>query len=183
VGDVRIVRGIETYVRLVDSLVRLDVPCELRVIGSFAAAEEESRIRALVKSLGLDDRVDFVGRRPPEEIPGLLVDCDIGLTLLHAIGNYRESYPTKMFEYMAAGLPVLASNFKLWDSVVLGRECGRTVDPVDLDGAAGVILDYWRSPALREIHGRNGRRAVSEFYQWEMEWMKLYRVYLELAKI
>jgi glycosyltransferase involved in cell wall biosynthesis len=169
VGDVRIVRGIGEYVRITDMLARKGIAVELSVVGSFADPEEEKQIKTLVQRLGLQDKVVLLGRRPPEELPALVSQCDIGLALLHPIGNYRESYPTKMFEYMAAGLPVVASRFALWESILIGNNCGRVVDPQDVSEASEVIFEYWNSPALRELHGRNGRAAVVERYHWNLE--------------
>ncbi|MBS0394336.1 MAG: glycosyltransferase [Proteobacteria bacterium] len=181
VGDVRIVRGVETYVRLTAQLRAAGVPVQLRVIGSFAAPDEQRRVTQLSQQLGVDDAVEWLGRRRPEELPELLANADIGVALLHPIANYRESYPTKMFEYMAAGLPVLASNFPLWESVLSGNDCGSVVDPLNLPAAVARLVDYWRSPELRARHGRNGRRAVEQRYQWDVEAQRLLALYRGLG--
>ena len=181
VGDVRIVRGIRNYVELVHALRQRGLAVELRVVGSFAAPAEEAAITALIASLGVGDAVRLLGRRAPEEVPGLVADCDVGLTLLHPIGNYRESYPTKMFEYMAAGIPVVSSNFPLWEAVVLPNDCGVSVDPLDVIACADVVERYARSVELRRRHGTNGRRAVAEKYQWAVEFATLRELYAQLA--
>jgi glycosyltransferase involved in cell wall biosynthesis len=177
VGDVRMVRGIGEYVRIADALAKKGVDVELNIVGSFADPNEERQIRALVQQLGLQDRVKLLGRRAPEELPALVSRCDIGLALLHPIGNYRESYPTKMFEYMAAGLPVVASRFALWENVLMGNNCGQVVDPQDVAEASEVVFEYWNSPELRELHGRNGRAAVVERYHWSLELPRLLEPY------
>jgi glycosyltransferase involved in cell wall biosynthesis len=178
VGDVRIVRGIETYLRIAARLLEQSVAAELWIVGSFASKDEEARMHDLMQELKLTTaNVRWLGRRRPEEVPDLLCQCDIGLALLHPIGNYRESYPTKMFEYMAAGLPAVVSNFELWERVLAENNCGRVADPLDLDAATKVLSDYWNNPAMREEHGRNGRRAVEERYQWGMEARELLATY------
>src|SRR5438105_8546627 len=88
VGDIRIVRGVRESVLLTQRLVERGIPAELRMVGSFAVADEEAQMHALVHELALDKRVQFIGRRPPEEIPFLVEECDVGLALLHPIGNY-----------------------------------------------------------------------------------------------
>jgi glycosyltransferase involved in cell wall biosynthesis len=180
VGDVRKVRGILEYVHILARLSDRGVPAVIRIIGSFAAQAEEEETRALVRQAGLESKVQFLGRRPPEEIPALLETCDVGLALLHPIGNYRDSYPTKMFEYMAAGLPVVASRFTLWERVLVGNDCGRVVDPQNTEEAAEAIREYWMSPELRERHGRNGRAAVVAHYNWPAEASRLDSVYAAL---
>ncbi len=182
VGDVRRVRGIREYVAMVHHLVQRGVPVELRIVGSFADREEERATEAQVRELGLDGKVMFLGRRPPEEIPALVEQSDVGLSLLHPIGNYRESYPTKMFEYMAAGIPVIASDFALWRSVLVPHDCGTVVDPLKVEDAAAAALAYWESPALRERHGRNGRAAVARCYHWGVETPQLNAVYAGLTR-
>ncbi len=181
VGDVRKVRGISEYVEITARLHNQGVPVLLRVIGSFADRAEEQQIAERLRRLGLTHRVEFLGRRPPEEIPALLADCDVGLALLHPIGNYRDSYPTKMFEYMAAGLPVVASRFALWEEVLVGNDCGRVVDPVNVNEGAAAAGDYWASRELRECHGRHGRGAVLERYSWDAEAARLLRIYAGLV--
>jgi glycosyltransferase involved in cell wall biosynthesis len=182
VGDVRRVRGIGEYVTAVDRLRQAGVPVELTVVGAFADAGEAQQITADVQRLGLGSRVVFLGRRPPEDIPSLLLGSDVGLALLHGIGNYRESYPTKMFEYMAAGLPVLASRFPLWEDVLVGSGCGRVADPENVDEIVELLHEYWRSPELLETHGRRGRAAVLHTYNWEMESTRLTQLYGTLLR-
>ncbi len=182
VGDVRGVRGIREYVAITGAIASQGIGVELRVVGSFADPAEERDVRAEVRQAGLTDRVIFMGRRPPEEIPDLLLQGDVGLALLHPIGNYRESYPTKMFEYMAAGLPVVASQFPLWERVLVGNDCGRVVDPLDVRQASDALLEYWHSPELRERQGRNGRAAVIRQFNWSVEAAQLQRVYGEVLR-
>jgi glycosyltransferase involved in cell wall biosynthesis len=182
VGDVRRVRGIREYVAIADRLAKRGVPVELRIVGSFADPNEERQTRDLVQQLGLEKRVLFLGRRPPEQVAALVECCDVGLALLHPIGNYRESYPTKMFEYMAAGVPVIASRFALWESVLVGNDCGRVVEPLDVEEATNAAIEYWESRELRERHGQNGRSAVVGHYHWGVEATQLMAVYAALSR-
>ena len=73
--------------------------------------------------------------------------CQAGLALLHPLPNYTESYPTKIFEYMALGLPVIASNFPLYREVVEGNDCGICVDPLDENAIAAAIRRIIEQPA------------------------------------
>jgi glycosyltransferase involved in cell wall biosynthesis len=78
---------------------------------------------------------------------------------------------------MAAGLPVVASRFALWENVLVGNNCGQVVDPQDVAEASEVVFEYWNSPELRELHGRNGRAAVVERYHWSLELPRLLEPY------
>jgi glycosyltransferase involved in cell wall biosynthesis len=85
-----------------------------------------------------------------------------------------------MFEYMAAGVPVIASRFALWESVLVGNDCGRVVEPLDVEEATNAAIEYWQSRALRERHGQNGRAAVAGRYHWGVEVTQLMAVYAAL---
>ena len=81
---------------------------------------------------------------------------------------------------MAAGLPVVASNFPLWKEIVEGNECGLTVDPLDPKEIAHAIEYLINHPDETHRMGENGRRAVLEKYNWETEGKKLLAVYAGL---
>jgi glycosyltransferase involved in cell wall biosynthesis len=83
----------------------------------------------------------------------------------------------KMFEYMAAGIPPIASNFPLWREIVEGNDCGLCVDPLD-PAAIAEAIDYLvtHHDEARRM-GANGRRAVLEKYNWSIEEAKLLALY------
>jgi glycosyltransferase involved in cell wall biosynthesis len=91
------------------------------------------------------------------------------------------AWPVKLFEYMAAGLPVVASNFPLWKEIVEGNRCGITVDPLDPKAIAQAIEYLLAHPEEARQMGENGRRAVEEKYNWEKEAEKLLALYKELV--
>ena len=53
--------------------------------------------------------------------------------------NHILSQPIKLFEYMSSGLPVLGSHFELWKEIIEGGNCGRTVDPEDIQAVARTL--------------------------------------------
>lgn len=119
-----------------------------------------------------------VGRR---EVVEALRDARCGLVLDHPISNYVEAYSTKMFEYMATGIPVICSNFPMWQRIVDEAGCGTTVDPFDADAVAEAILRYNTDLTLAREHGENGRRAIAEKLNWDVEFAKLADLYQRIA--
>jgi glycosyltransferase involved in cell wall biosynthesis len=120
----------------------------------------------------------FLGRK---EVAALLGECQVGLVLLQPLTSYLQSYPIKMFEYMAAGLPVLASDFPLWRSLIDGFDCARFVDPKD-PRAIAVALDWFAThPREAAAMGERGRRAVVEHFTWENEGSRLVALYERMA--
>ena len=101
----------------------------------------------------------------------------VGLVVLHPTRNYLDALPVKMFEYMAAGLPVIASDFPLWRKIIDGAGCGLLVDPLDPQAIAEAIDWVLAHPEEAEAMGRRGREAVEAIYNWERESETLVNLY------
>ncbi len=100
-----------------------------------------------------------------------------GLALLKPVGDYTESYPTKLFEYMALGLPVVTANFPLYQAIVEKHDCGFCIDPTDPAQLAQTLRYLIDHPTEAQAMGERGRRAVETLYNWEHEAQKLRQFY------
>lgn len=100
-----------------------------------------------------------------------------GLALFPPTEHYRRKELTKLFEYMAAGMPIIASDFPNWKAIVEGKRCGLTVDPLDPDAIARAFAYLLDNPEEARLMGDNGRRAVEEEYNWQHEEKKLLALY------
>jgi glycosyltransferase involved in cell wall biosynthesis len=107
VGDLSRIRGL---VELVDAMA--DVTAELELAGSFDSSLSR---QDLEQSPGWP-RVRFHGRIDRSGIVALLQRCRVGVVPLHAVPNYVVAWPVKLFEYMAAGLPVVATDVPPWNA-------------------------------------------------------------------
>jgi glycosyltransferase involved in cell wall biosynthesis len=126
------------------------------------------------------DGVQFMGWLDRRAVVALLADSRAGLVVLHPEPNYIDSQPTKLFEYMAAGLPVIASDFPRWREIVLSAQCGLVVDPLRPDEialAAGWLLE---NPTEAFEMGRRGRIWVEREKAWSREERVLTRAYGKL---
>jgi glycosyltransferase involved in cell wall biosynthesis len=126
-------------------------------------------------------RVRFLGQVPRAAIVDAIDGARAGLVLNHPTVNYVDAYSTKMFEYMARGLPVVCSNFPLWVEIVGGADCGIAVDPRSPGAIADAIRTLNEDVALARRLGENGKRAIAERYNWEAELGKLDALYRKLA--
>jgi glycosyltransferase involved in cell wall biosynthesis len=99
---------------------------------------------------------------------------------LHPVPNYVNSQPIKMFEYMSAGLPVIASDFPLFRDIVSGNDCGILVDPMSPQSIANAIDFLVDHPVEAARLGKNGRAAVLARYNWEHEERALFEFYREI---
>ncbi len=105
-----------------------------------------------------------------------------GLALLKPVGDYPDSYTTKLFEYMALRIPVVTSDFPLYQQVVEEHRCGFCISPYDSQALAEKLLWLVQNPAKRQLMGERGREAVTFKYNWQSEeriLMDYYRSVLE----
>lgn len=125
----------------------------------------------------------FLGFLNRQEIKELFKKCICGTVLLQPKVNYINSQPVKLFEYMSAGLPVIASNFPLWKDIVESNNCGICVDPLNPKEIAEAIRYLVNNPDIARKMGENGRKAVLEKYNWENEAKKLLKVYESILQL
>jgi glycosyltransferase involved in cell wall biosynthesis len=113
----------------------------------------------------------------PTEVREILSRSIAGLVTLKPLVNYLDSLPVKMFEYMEAGIPIIASNFPYWRSILEEYNCGICVDPQNEEEIRSVILEMVNNPEKSEKMGRNGRVAIEQRYNWRIEEAKLLSFY------
>lgn len=104
----------------------------------------------------------------------LLNDCRVGLLLIKPIRrDDMTCMPIKMCEYMAASIPIIASDFPLWRQIIEGERAGLVVDPLNEDAIVAAMQWLLDHPDEAEQMGRNGRQAVLDKYNWEKESVNL----------
>jgi glycosyltransferase involved in cell wall biosynthesis len=124
--------------------------------------------------------VKYLGVLSRSEVVGLLNTSACGLVLLHPTPAYLVSLPVKMFEYMAAGLPIICSNFDYWKE--MAQDCAIYVDPLNLDEIEAAILWMTNNPISAATMGEKGRQKVRTELNWENESKKLISFYEDLLQ-
>jgi glycosyltransferase involved in cell wall biosynthesis len=159
VGD----RGLDVAISGLAALRERRPRPALLVIGDGPArARYESEVRAR----GVGDDVRFLGWVQHDELPGWLARADVGILPFHACTHIHTTLANKLFDYMALGLPVLASDARPMVRVLEETRAGvtfRAGDAADFARAAAALL---ADPAGRRAMGECGRKAVRETYQW-----------------
>ena len=111
----------------------------------------------------------------------LLHKVRAGLVLFHPEPNHVEAMPQKIFEYMGAALPLIASDFSFWREILGPIQCALFVDPLDPQAIANAIEYILLHPEEAEAMGRRGQAAVLERYNWDYEAEKLVKLYSGLV--
>ena len=173
VGGIGGTRGIH---ELVQSMGLASSGASLILAGKFSEPDLRTRVMAL-PGWGKVEEVGFVDRAG---VKSVLDRSVAGLVTLHPTPAYVDSLPVKMFEYMSAGLPVIASDFPLWREIIEKADCGLCVDPLDPAAIAAAIDRLVEDPALAQRMGDNGRRAVETEFNWGVEEQKLLDLYRTL---
>jgi glycosyltransferase involved in cell wall biosynthesis len=114
-------------------------------------------------------QVDYLGNLPKEEVINLLSQSAVGLVVLHPTHTYIYSLPVKMFEYMAAGIPVVASDFPLFKDIIETHGCGICVNPLDTKAIQKAIEYLLHNPEEAKLMGQKGQQAVLDKYNWEAQ--------------
>ncbi|MFM7704863.1 MAG: glycosyltransferase family 4 protein [Rubrivivax sp.] len=170
VGGIFRTRGAFSMVRALPQVP--DV--RLLLCGQFEDAATEAELRA---EPGWS-QVEYLGVVGREQVREVMARSRAGLVTLLPLPSYLDSLPIKMFEYMSAELPVIASAFPLWRDIVERHGCGLCVDPTDPGAIARAIRQLVDDDTQRARMGQAGRAAVHAHYHWpraEAELLRLYR--------
>jgi glycosyltransferase involved in cell wall biosynthesis len=173
VGNIAAIRGIR---ELVDACALFRSPAKLALAGSF----ETSALEAEVKAQAGWHRVNALGHLDRSGVRDVMAHSMAGLVTLHPQVNYLDALPVKMFEYMAAGIPVIASDFPLWREIIEGSSCGLCVDPINPSSIAEAVDYIVTHPDHARHMGANGRRAAEEKYNWLSESRKMLNFYEDI---
>ena len=113
--------------------------------------------------------IRFCGWLDQAGVAALLGESDAGVVAFLPGPNHDESQPRKLFEYMAAGLPVVASDLPRWREIVYSHRCGVLMDPADPYSIVQAVEQLADAPDLSAQMGSRGREAVRLFYSWQSQ--------------
>lgn len=146
-----------------------------------AGPVKESYLNELKATKGWD-RVDYLGVLSFEKVKEMYARAQVGIVLHkytpnmdYRIGNFAL---TKIFEVMYWGMPVVATDYSLWQETVFERyNCAITVDPTNISQIRNAIVELLDNPARSVEMGINGQKAVIESFNWKSQEIKLLKLY------
>ncbi|MEJ2054344.1 MAG: glycosyltransferase [Calditrichaceae bacterium] len=169
-------RALENIIRAVSKID--DNRIKLMLIGE---GPLENKLKMLTYELNLNDKIQFHSFIENEELIAFIRKADIGLTIIEPdCINRKYALPNKFFEYIHAGLPVLASNIPTLQTYVDKYQVGTTVDPHDFNAIAGTIMEMLSDIQKLLIWQSNCRKAAGEL-NWASESRKLADLYKNVA--
>lgn len=176
-GNITDARGVYTMLDLILLLNKSGISLRLKLGGRFAPEELEAE----VSNHEGWAYVDFVGWVNRDDIGTFFEGALCGLVLLKPFTNYLESSPNKLFEYMAMGLPVIASNFPVWKNLIDESDGVFFIEHDDIEGMIKVIKEICNDE-IREHIKLKCQNAVLNKYNWESEAVKLLSTYEKYEK-
>lgn len=131
------------------------------------------------------DRVHYHGRILFDEVNSLIYNnATVGMVLLDYIpqckGKVGNISNTKFFEYMYAGIPLICTDFMLWQQIIEEEKCGLCVDPHNVCEITKAIEFFLNNRQIAEEMGRNGQKAIMKKYNWASEEKKMLRLYAKI---
>jgi glycosyltransferase involved in cell wall biosynthesis len=177
VGALTTGRGLELSIM---ALSHID-DVRLRLVGPARPAYLKQLVD-LARSEGVADRVEFAGAVSPAELVETISEASVGLALIQPVClSYRMSLPNKVFEYVAAGLPVLGSDLPAISALVNEHRIGLVAEPGEVQDVAlklGEMLEPERNSAFRDA-----ARRAADILNWDREAELLAHEYREAVEV
>jgi glycosyltransferase involved in cell wall biosynthesis len=176
-GSITALRGAEQMIQAMENPA-LPSDARLLMVGPF----EDDALRARCASLEGWARVDAPGTLPRQALPSILGSARMGLLVFQPAPNHDNAMPTKFFEYLGVGLPVITSKLlTAFHEIVERYHCGILVDPRDSDEIAEAMKYLFEHPEEAQAMGERGKQAVTDGYEWSSEARALVTLYREIA--
>jgi len=168
IGGITEIRGIKELISSMSA-----VECELDLAGTI---QPESLRKKLLEIPGWEKihELGFVNR---QDVKKVLETSKAGIVTFHPKPNHINAQPNKLFEYLSASIPVIASDFPLWREIIDKHTCGILVDPLNPREISEAINWIISHPEKAAQMGKNGREAVEKRFNWENERRKLLNLY------
>lgn len=177
VGGVSKERCIDKILVALEQIQAEGIPIGFDCIGPVYCPETRNLIYEYEKKLKY---FNYYGELAPNDAWCKVACCHVGLAILQPLPNYIESYPTKLFEYLALGIPVITSNFKLYKPIVEGNNVGVCIDPDDQISFEKAFKEIYFEQEVYRVMQANTKKIFKKKFSWDEELYKLDKFYSEI---
>lgn len=180
------ITGIRGVVELIEgfAIVRGKYPdLSLYLVGGFNPKSFVETIKNLITKLEVEEGIKLIPPVPYEKVKNYLLRASIGIVTYLPYPNNMSCLPNKLFEYMACGLPIVASDFPLYRQVIEDAGCGKLVDPRNPMEIASAVEELLENPEEWETMSQNGCSSFRNKYNWHGEEGKLLDLYEQLTDV
>ena len=161
---------------------RLGRPARWVVAARHLHPPDEALLEERLRAHGVRDDVVLLHDRPFEEIRALAAQSAVAFAPYPGDAHYLVALPIRLFEYMAWGVPFVASELPAFADLLRGEEVGRLTPPGDVDAYAAALEELILAPDVGRRLGENGRRLVRSRINWEHEAGALVGLYEDLLR-
>ncbi len=174
------VYAISNQVNITKAVNMLPHSAKYNIVGGISDYLKEQ-----IRSVDTHQRVLFTNWVEKKELQKLMASSNAGLVLLDycpiCCDKEGQLGSNKIFEYMAAGLPVICTDFNLWKQLIIDKyNCGIAVNPINVDEIVSAMNKILNNPRMAEIMGENGKRAIREEFNWDIYKPAFVNIYREL---
>lgn len=169
-GGLSVARGARLLVDIMQALRQRHPRIRLLCLGPFNEPEVERKVRAYARQRQVDGCMAFLPRVAHEQVAGFLHRARVGLIPWQPVPQMlKMCYPNKVFEYMACGLPVVASDLPGLRQLIEPAQCGILVRAEEAPAHAAAIATLLDDPDAAREMGERGRVFAQAHYAWRQE--------------
>ncbi len=177
-GDTHVRRGLLTVIESIPSLSKIIPNIKLVIVGK---SSTDSMLKQKVEELSILDYVDFEGWQDMSLFPSYILSAAIGICPLERNVQHDVAYANKLFQYMSFGLPLLVSNAKAQEKLVLDYKVGLVHEERNTEDFTNKVLELYNNPKLKQEMSENAIETARNTFSWDETSKDLVKLYKELT--
>ncbi len=181
-GVVHPTRGIIEMLNIIIELKKHNINSTLDIIGIVRPENYINTINNIIISNNIQNNVKLHGFVDASKVNGYIKDAHFGLVFLYPFKRYVEALPTKMFEYMQNGLPVITNNYWLYTKYVEQTNTGLCIDVNNLNTEIEKLISLINNTNQIKLMSQNGIELTQSSFNWVSQQKKLLSLYKSLHK-
>ena len=175
-------RGASLMIAAFHQVLQVVPEANLLMVGPFFPPDYEQEIKNDISQRKIESAITLTGRVPFQSVTNYLKQADIGWVALQPVAKYQKNIPTKLFEYMAYGIPIVNSNLTPSQAFVKDGENGRMVQADNPNAHAQAIIDLIANPQAALAMGKKNQILVKTVYNWDEMEKRLLMLYKQLLE-